>query len=464
MVSISEALRPLLVPVLLLILSLAGTGDARGAEGYPLPADYPGFPFPVRQTVQDPPARYELDLNPGLDAENQRLADEMQRMANDPARLALKIPLVLLLEYTGLATPGGWGWLGTQKPNFIAGEAVVAVAMKFLNSDPLPRVAGTIAFESHLHTQCSHDSAADLESMLIHAAAKGLQAVAVTDHNMIACAWRAVGVAAELRSQGRLPPDFIVVVGEEIGTSQGHVIGLFLQRYISPDMTAAETIREIHDQGGLAVAPHQGEGGTYLAPSLVRNLPFDAVEMGSGALFLPFDFYYLLKEGGSSSKPRLFGMDTHYSRLPGWLGYNRATVREPTAPALKDAIRRGATEPVFNGIYAGYRRLIERPTIFGAYQAGSFYFTLRDWLDDHIARLIRADGFVISTGYERPLRDLLNIVSAVGVVQDYVDEKGVFGTGPQISVAATYGALSLGYAKMGTDAPHQVFLEYRRGF
>jgi len=92
------------------------------------------------------------------------------------------------------------------------------------------------------------------------------------------------------------------------------------------------------------------------------------------------------------------------------------------------------------------------------------YFSLRDWLNGHVSRLIGADGFEISTGYEKPLRDLLNIVPAVGVVQDYRDDKGVFGTGPQVSVSASYGAFSLGYAKKGTDAPYQVFLEYRRGF
>lgn len=456
-------LKPLTAPVLILALALTGAA-ARGAEQYPLPDDNPGFPFPVRETVQAPPARYELDLNPGLDDESRRLLDELQRMADDPGRLALKVPLILLLEYTGLATPGGWGWLGTQKPDFVAGEAAVALAMKFLNSERLPRVAGTIAFESHLHTQCSQDSAGDLASILIHAAGKGLQAVAVTDHNMIACAWRAVAVAAELRSQGRLPPEFIVVVGEEIATSQGHVVGLFLQRYISPKMTAAETIREIHDQGGLAVAPHMGEASGYLSPSLVRNLPFDAVEMGSGALFLPFDFYYVLKAGGSSSRPRLFGMDSHYSRLPGWLGYNRVTVREPTAAALKAGIRSGATEPVFNGIYAGYRRLVERPSVSGVYRAGSLYFTLRDWIDGQLAGLIGADGVEISTGYEKPLRDLLNIVPAVGVVQDYLDDKGVFGTGPRFSVTITYGAFALGYASTGAEAVERVFLEYRRGF
>jgi len=443
---------------------LSSVAVAYGAESYPLPAHYPGFPFPVRRTDMDPPYRYELDLNPGLDDESNRVLAELQRMADDPARLAVKVPLIFLLENTGLATPGGWGWLGTQKPEFLAGEAAVAVAMGVLNRDPLPRVPGTIAFESHLHTQCSHDSAADLESILIHAAGKGLQAVAVTDHNQIACAWRAVAVAEDLRARGRLPRDFIVVVGEEIGTSQGHVVGLFLEHYISPRMTAAETIAEIHRQGGIAVAPHQGVTVGNLTPSLVRNLPFDAVEIGNAAMFLPFDFYYVLKAGGASNRPRLFGMDAHYSTLPGWLGYNRATVPVPTAAALKQAILDGAVEPVFNGLFAGYRRFIERPVVSGAYRVGSLYFTFQDWIDGLAARLLGADGVEIRTGYERPLRDALNIFTAVGVYQDYRDDKGVFGSGPQFGVTVTYGAFAFGYGKKDADSPYEALVEYRRGF
>lgn len=446
------------------VLVLALAGAAAGAEQYPLPADYPSFPFPVRATEQDPPARFELDLNPGLEDQSRRVLEELGRMADDPARLAVKVPLAWLLENAGLATPAGWGWLGTRKPEYLAAEAGVALAMRWLNSEPLARSAGTIAFESHLHTQCSHDSAADLQALLLHAAAKGLQAVAVVDHDQIACAWRAAAVAQQLRAQGRLPRDFIVVVGEEISTRQGHVVGLFLQRYVLPGTTAAETLREIHAQGGLAVAPHLGVVAGSLAPNLVRRLPFDAVEIGSGALFLPFDFYYLLNAGGASARPRLFGMDTHYAGLPGWLGFNRVSVREPTERGLKEAIRSGATEPVFNGVYRQYRRLIELPAISGAYRAGACYFTARDWLDDRVARAIGADGFEIETGYERPLRDLLNLVAAAGVVQDAIDADGVFATGPQVRVTATYGALAIGYANRATDDAHRVFLEYRMAF
>ena len=47
-----------------------------------------------------------------------------------------------------------------------------------------------------------------------------------------------------------------MVIGEEISTLNGHLIGLFLEELVPPGLTAHETIERIHDQGGLAVAAH----------------------------------------------------------------------------------------------------------------------------------------------------------------------------------------------------------------
>jgi hypothetical protein len=157
-------------------------------------------------------------------------------------------------------------------------------------------------------------------------------------------------------------------------------------------------------------------------------------------------------------------MDAHYSRIPGWLGYNRVTVREPTAAALREGLRAGRTQPVFAGLFAGYRSLMEQPAIAGLYEAASIGFTVRDWLEEHAARLLWADSVEVSTGYEKPLRDLLNLTSAARVVQDWREEKGVFGAGPQIGVAVTYGALSVRYTRQTEDPRSTVLLEYRRGF
>lgn len=67
----------------------------------------------------------------------------------------------------------------------------------------------------------------------------------VTDHD---------STAGALQLQARLGS--AVVVGEEITTSDGELIGLFLERQIGPGLSALETAREIKKQGGLVYLEH----------------------------------------------------------------------------------------------------------------------------------------------------------------------------------------------------------------
>jgi predicted metal-dependent phosphoesterase TrpH len=88
-----------------------------------------------------------------------------------------------------------------------------------------------------------------VEALLATARAQGLDAIAVTDHNEIAGAHEAAGLAAEYGLK--------VIVGEEVKTaSQGEVIGLFIDEKIPRGMTLAETVAEIRRQGGLVYVPH----------------------------------------------------------------------------------------------------------------------------------------------------------------------------------------------------------------
>ncbi len=49
---------------------------------------------------------------------------------------------------------------------------------------------------------------------------------------------------------------FPVIVGEEIRTREGEIIGLFLSEEVPPDLSAQETIERIRTQGGLVSLPH----------------------------------------------------------------------------------------------------------------------------------------------------------------------------------------------------------------
>src|SRR5207247_7063950 len=71
----------------------------------------------------------------------------------------------------------------------------------------------------------------------------GLDVVCATDHNTILGALRLREIADGFR----------VVVGEEISSRDGEIIGLFLESAIPRDLTGEETIGRIHDRGGGAV-------------------------------------------------------------------------------------------------------------------------------------------------------------------------------------------------------------------
>jgi glycosyltransferase involved in cell wall biosynthesis len=105
-----------------------------------------------------------------------------------------------------------------------------------------------IDVDLHMHTDHSHDCATPVEVLLAEARARGLGAIAVTDHNEISGA-----LAARAKANG----DVKVIVGEEVKTAeQGEVIGLFIEEKIPRGMTLQETIAEIKRQGGLVYVPH----------------------------------------------------------------------------------------------------------------------------------------------------------------------------------------------------------------
>jgi glycosyltransferase involved in cell wall biosynthesis len=106
-----------------------------------------------------------------------------------------------------------------------------------------------IDVDLHMHTDHSPDCATPVEVLLAEARARGLGAIAVTDHNEISGA-----LEARAKADGT---GLEVIVGEEVKTAeQGEVIGLFLERKIPRGMTLQETIAEIRRQGGVVYVPH----------------------------------------------------------------------------------------------------------------------------------------------------------------------------------------------------------------
>jgi predicted metal-dependent phosphoesterase TrpH len=102
-----------------------------------------------------------------------------------------------------------------------------------------------IRVDLHVHTSASFDSKTEPKQLADRSRQLGLDPIFVTDHDTTLAAFR-LQVASRQR----------VVVGEEIATTDGELIGLFLQRRIPPGLTAKQTALEIKDQGGLVYLEH----------------------------------------------------------------------------------------------------------------------------------------------------------------------------------------------------------------
>jgi predicted metal-dependent phosphoesterase TrpH len=101
--------------------------------------------------------------------------------------------------------------------------------------------------ELHCHSRYSKDSVLSLEKLIAACKKARINVVALTDHNE---------VAGALRLREMAPHWLTVIVGEEIATADGDLIGLFLKERIEPRLPIYETIRRIRAQGGLVMVPH----------------------------------------------------------------------------------------------------------------------------------------------------------------------------------------------------------------
>lgn len=99
----------------------------------------------------------------------------------------------------------------------------------------------------HCHSSASFDSLADPRALVEKAVRIGLTHLAITDHERIDGALRARDLA---------PDGLTVIIGEEVRTDAGDLIGLFLEEAVPPGMSPAETAAAIHAQGGLVGLPH----------------------------------------------------------------------------------------------------------------------------------------------------------------------------------------------------------------
>lgn len=157
-----------------------------------------------------------------------------------------------------------------------------------------------LKIDFHVHTCYSFDSSITLKQVVSCAKKKGLDGVAITDHNT-------VKGALKLKTK-----DIIVIPGIEVSTSDGHLLGLNITKPITKKLGIEETIEIIHDYGGIAIAPHPFS--FYKSPPSRNVSNYDAVEV-MNASSIPFSFLTHLSRQFAKDLdlPQTGGSDSHYA-------------------------------------------------------------------------------------------------------------------------------------------------------
>lgn len=100
----------------------------------------------------------------------------------------------------------------------------------------------------HIHTQYSMDCSTPLDKIISRCQQLGINCIAIADH----------GTAEGALKMQKIAP-FRVIVAEEILSTQGEIMGMFLKETIPSGLTPGETVKRIKAQGGLINIPHPFE-------------------------------------------------------------------------------------------------------------------------------------------------------------------------------------------------------------
>ena len=116
----------------------------------------------------------------------------------------------------------------------------------------------------HLHTIYSYDGTASLAAVLNRAKELGLDVIAITDHDEIAGALKALEMAPSYGVE--------VISGIEITTAEGDLLALFINEKVDAGLSLTETVLRVRELGGVCIAPHPMAGGMGMKSLSARSI------------------------------------------------------------------------------------------------------------------------------------------------------------------------------------------------
>ncbi|MHB8573427.1 MAG: PHP domain-containing protein [Candidatus Dormibacteria bacterium] len=197
----------------------------------------------------------------------------------------------------------------------------------------------------HCHTFHSADGTVTFEELAQGCAEHGIGRLCVTDHNTISGA---------LQMRERYPE--LVIVGEEVRTAEGEIIGLYLERPVPPDLPLLETAKRIRDQGAVTYIPHpldpfrmgvRESGAEMLAAAGL----LDAVEVFNRSCRHPNSNHDALTLARRLGLPGGAGGDVHHAGSLGvcWNEVPAFDGPEPLRSALRHNLLGGLAAQILGG-------------------------------------------------------------------------------------------------------------------
>src|SRR5689334_11078793 len=174
--------------------------------------------------------------------------------------------------------------------------------------------------ELHSHTHASSDCLMRPADIVRTCQRKGIDRLAVTDHNTLRGALEMRDVAPEL-----------VIVGEEIMTTQGELLAYFVKEEIPRGLSPVETITRLRAQGAAISVSHPFDRlrhGAWREADLAAILPrVDAIEVFNSRCIYSEDNDRALAFARKNAKLGTVGSDAHWHAE-----FGCAVLRVPQAP------------------------------------------------------------------------------------------------------------------------------------
>jgi predicted metal-dependent phosphoesterase TrpH len=189
--------------------------------------------------------------------------------------------------------------------------------------------------ELHSHSYASYDSRLRPAEIVRACREKGIDKLALTDHHSIRGALELSALAPEL-----------VIVGEEIMTTQGELLAYFVEEELPRGLTPEEAIARLKAQGAVISVPHpfdRWRSGAWRESDLAAILPsIDAIEVFNSRCVFKADNARALAFARQHSKLCSVGSDAHYR-----LELGRAVLKLPHTPNTAAELLTGLLQAEF---------------------------------------------------------------------------------------------------------------------